>query len=142
MVLESANKMPAENFNFKPTEAVRSFGQILGHVADSQYYFCSAVLGEKNPAPKIEQTKTSKADLTAALTEAFAYCDRAYDGVTNASADEMVKAMGHEMPKLNVLTVNNMHTVEHYGNLVTYLRLKNIVPPSSDPEFTKRMNEK
>jgi len=138
----SAEKMPAENFNFKPTEAVRSFGQILGHIADSQYYFCSAVLGEKNPAPKIEKTKTSKEELTAALKDAFAYCDKAHEGLTDATADDMVKFMGREMPKLNVLSANNMHTVEHYGNLITYLRLKNIVPPSSDPEVMKQMSGK
>src|SRR5438477_12020019 len=80
VLLRSAEKMPEENYNFKPTEAVRSFGQILGHVADSQYMFCSMVLGEKNPAPKIEKTKTSKADLIASLKDAFAYCDKAYDG--------------------------------------------------------------
>ncbi len=136
ILLRSADKMPEENFNFKPTEAVRSFGQILGHVADSQYLFCSIVLGEKNPAPKIEKTKTSKADLIASLKDAFAYCDKAYNGMTDASGSETVKLFGDNMPKRDVLTVNNMHSVEHYGNLVTYLRLKNIVPPSSEQPAT------
>jgi uncharacterized damage-inducible protein DinB len=131
-LLSSAEKMPEENYNFKPTPAVRSFGQIVGHVADSQYYFCSAALGEKNPALKIEQTKTSKADLIAALKDAFAYCDKAYDGMTDAAASQTVKLFGGDMPKPIVLTVNDMHVTEHYGNLITYLRLKNIVPPSSE----------
>jgi uncharacterized damage-inducible protein DinB len=133
ILLRSAEKVPEENYNFKPTEAVRSFGQIVGHVADAQYLFCSIELGEKNPAPKIEQSKTSKADLIAALKDAFAYCDKAYDGMTDASATQMVKLFGNDAPKLDVLTVNNMHNMEHYGNLVTYMRLKNIVPPSSEP---------
>jgi uncharacterized damage-inducible protein DinB len=132
-VLGSAEKMPQENYSFKPTDTVRGFGQVVGHVADAQYMFCSSVLGEKNPAPKIEQTKTSKADLIAALKDAFAYCDKAYDGATDASAAQMVKFFGGDTPKLSVLSVNNMHTAEHYGNLVTYMRLKNIVPPSSEP---------
>jgi uncharacterized damage-inducible protein DinB len=131
-LLRSAEKMPEENYNFKPTDAVRSYGQIIGHVADAQYLFCSIVLGEKNPAPKIEQTKTSKADLVAALKTAFAYCDPAYDGLTDTAASQMVKMFGSDAPKLGVLTVNNMHNMEHYGNLVTYMRLKNIVPPSSE----------
>jgi len=135
ILLRSAEKMPEENYNFKPTDAVRSFGQVVGHVADAQYLFCSIVLGEKNPAPKIEQTKTSKADLIAALKDAFAYCDKAYDGMTDASATQMVKLFGGDTPKLGVLTVNNMHNLEHYGNLVTYMRLKNIVPPTSEPGF-------
>jgi uncharacterized damage-inducible protein DinB len=133
ILLRSAEKVPEENYNFKPTDAVRSFGQIVGHVADAQYMFCSIALGEKNPAPNIERNKTSKADLIAALKDAFAYCDKAYDGMTDASATQMVKLFGRDTPKLAVLTVNNMHNMEHYGNLVTYMRLKNIVPPSSEP---------
>jgi uncharacterized damage-inducible protein DinB len=133
VLLRSAEKMPEENYNFKPTEAVRSYGQIIGHIADAQYLFCSVALGEKNPAPKIEQSKTSKADLIAALKNAFAYCDKAYDGMTDASATQAVKLFGNDRPKLGVLTVNNMHNMEHYGNLVTYMRIKNIVPPSSEP---------
>jgi len=132
ILLRSAEKMPEENYTFKPTDTVRSYGQIVGHVADAQYLFCSIALSEKNPAPKIEQTKTSKADLIAALKDAFAYCDKAYDGMTDASASQMVKLFGNDAPKLGVLTVNNMHDLEHYGNLVTYMRMKNIVPPSSE----------
>ncbi len=133
IVLRSAEKMPEENYGFKPTDAVRSYGQILGHVADAQYIFCSIALGEKNPAPKIEQSKTSKADLTAALKDAFAYCDKAYNGMTDASGAQPVKLFGTDSPRLGVLIVNTAHTMEHYGNLVTYMRLKNIVPPSSEP---------
>ena len=135
ILLRSAEKVPEENYGFKPTDAVRSFGQVVGHVADAQYIFCSIVRGEKNPAPNIEQTKTSKADLIAALKDAFAYCDKAYDGMTDASAVQMVTLFGGDTPKLGVLTVNNLHNVEHYGNLVTYMRLKNIVPPTSEPGF-------
>ncbi|HTO86877.1 MAG TPA: DinB family protein [Thermoanaerobaculia bacterium] len=133
ILLRSADKMPEGDYGFKPTEAVRSYGQIVGHVADAQYTFCSVALGEENPAPHIEQSRTSKADLTAALKDAFAYCDKAYDGMTDASAAQAMKLFGSETPKLGVLVVNNTHLVEHYGNLVTYMRLKNIVPPSSEP---------
>lgn len=132
-LVRSAGKMPEENYSFKPVDTVRSFGQIIGHVADSQYAFCSVALGEKNPSLKIEQTKSSKADLIAALKDAFAYCDKAYDGMTDASGAQIAKLFGTEMPRLSVLTVNNMHNSEHYGNIVTYLRLKGIVPPSSEP---------
>jgi uncharacterized damage-inducible protein DinB len=135
ILLRSAEKMPEESYSFRPTDAVRSYGQIVGHVADAQYLFCSLVLGEKNPSPKIEQTKTSKADLIAALKDAFAYCDKAYDGMTDASATQMVTFFGGDTPRLSVLGANNMHTMEHYGNLVTYMRMKNIVPPTSEPGF-------
>src|SRR5271169_2634425 len=85
ILLRSAEKMPEENYSFKPIDTVRSYGQIVGHVADSQYYFCSVALGEKNPAPKIEETKTTKADLIAALKESDAYCDKAFEGMTDAA---------------------------------------------------------
>jgi uncharacterized damage-inducible protein DinB len=133
-ILASADKMPAEQYGFKPTDSVRTFGQIVGHIADVQYRFCSVVLGEKNPLPNIEKTTTSKAELIAALKEAFGYCDRAYDGMTDAASAEMVN-VGIAMPKLSVLYVNSMHATLHYGNIVTYLRLKGITPPSSDPAY-------
>ena len=132
ILLRSAQKMPEENYSFKPTDTIRSYGQLVGHVADAQYLFCSISLGEKNPALDIEHTKTSKADLIAALNTAFAYCDKAYDGMTDASAVQMIKLFGNDAPRLSALTVNNMHDLEHYGNMVTYMRLKNIVPPTSE----------
>ena len=132
ILLRSAQKMPEENYSFKPTDTVRSYGQIVGHVADAQYLFCSVALGEKNPALDVEHTKTSKADLIAALNSAFAYCDKAYDGMTDASAVQMIKLFGNDAPRLGALTVNNMHNLEHYGNLATYMRMKNLVPPSSE----------
>lgn len=134
VLLRSADKMPEENYSFKPTEAVRSYGQILGHLADAQYIFCSAALGEKAEPPNVEKTKTSKADLIAALKEGFAYCDKAYDGMTDASGAQTVKFFGRDTPKLGVLEFNLMHNMEHYGNLVTYLRMKDIVPPTSEQQ--------
>ncbi len=140
ILLRTAQKVPEDYYSFRPTDAVRSFGQILGHVADSQYYFCSVALGDNNPSPKIEKTKTTKVDLTAALKESFAYCDKAYDTMTDASGTQIVKLMGGDAPKLGVLSVNNIHTVEHYGNLVTYMRIKNIVPPTSEPKAEAKPN--
>jgi uncharacterized damage-inducible protein DinB len=131
-IVKAADKMPEENYAFKATPDVRSYGQILGHIADAQYGFCSAVLGETNPAPGIEKSKTSKADLVKALNDAFAYCDKAYNGMTDAHATDIVKFFGREQAKLSVLAFNNAHDFEHYGNLVTYLRLKGLVPPSSE----------
>ena len=139
ILLRSAENMLEKNYGFKPTDTVRSFGQIVGHVADAQYIFCSAVLGEKNPLPKIEKTRTSKAELIAALNDAFAYCDKAHDSVTDASGTQMVKFMGGDTPKLGVLSVNQVHTIEHYGNLVTYMRMKDLVPPTSDPVFMQQL---
>src|SRR5712691_8982912 len=103
VITRSADKVPAADYSFKATDEVRSFGQLVGHVADAQYGFCSAALGEKNAAPGIEKSKTTKADLVQALNAAFAYCDKAYDGMTDAHAAEMVKFFGREQAKLTVL---------------------------------------
>lgn len=135
MLLASAERMPEAAYAFKPTAAVRTYGQIVGHLADMQYFFCSVALGEKNPALRIEQTKTSKADLIAALKDAIAYCDRAYDSLTDASALGPVKMGAVEMPRVSVLNTNMTHSALHYGNLVTYMRMNGIVPPSSEPGF-------
>jgi uncharacterized damage-inducible protein DinB len=132
ILARSAEKMPEENYGFKPVDTVRSYGQIVGHLADAQYLFCSMALGEKSPGPDIEHTKTSKADLIAALNTAFAYCDKAYGSMTDASATQTIKLFGNDAPRMSALIVNNMHNMEHYGNLVTYMRMKGIVPPSSE----------
>jgi uncharacterized damage-inducible protein DinB len=129
-VLKSAEEMPEENYSFKPTPEVRSFGALVAHVADAQYEFCSPVLGDGMKSPEVEKNKTSKADIIQGLKDGFAYCDKAYNAMTDAKAAEMIK-FGHEMPKLSVLDFNNVHTSEHYGNMVTYLRMKGLVPPSS-----------
>ena len=134
ILLRAAEKMPEENYSFKPVDTVRSFGEIVGHVADAQYLFCSTASGEKNPSLNIEKTKTSKADLAAALKDAFAYCDKVYDSMTDTTAAQMVSFFGNDMPKSAVLTINFGHNMEHYGNLVTYMRIKGIVPPTSEQQ--------
>jgi len=131
-ITRAAEKMPEEHFAFKPSADVRSFGQLVGHVADAQYAFCSAVLGKPNPAPGVEKSKTSKADLVQALKDAFAYCDQAYDGLTEAQAGEVIKFFGAQHAKTTVLAFNTAHNYEHYGNMVTYMRMKGLVPPSSE----------
>lgn len=130
-ITKAAEKMPEDNYSFKPTPEVRSFGAIVAHVADAQYLFCSAVIGEKNPALGIEKSKTSKAEIQAALKEAFAYCDKAY-AITDAQATETTKFFGSDRNKLSVLSFSDAHNMEHYGNLVTYMRLKGLVPPTSE----------
>jgi len=136
-VIAAAEKMPEENYSFKPTPEVRSFGQLVGHVADAQYGFCSTAIGEPNPMKAIEQTKTSKADLVAALKDAVAYCNKVYGGMTDAQGSQTVKMMNYDVARLTVLSVNTAHTDEHYGNMVTYLRIKNIVPPSSERQASQ-----
>jgi uncharacterized damage-inducible protein DinB len=132
-VIGAAQKMPEENYSFKPTPDVRAFGQLVGHVADANYMFCSQASGEANPSKgSIEKTKTSKADLVAGLKDAVAYCNKAFDGMTDAKGSEMVQMFSFHLAKLALFSLNTAHTDEHYGNMVTYLRLKGIVPPTSE----------
>jgi uncharacterized damage-inducible protein DinB len=134
ILLRSAEKMPEENYSFKPVDTVRSYGQIIGHLADAQYLFCSTASGEKNPGLNVEKTKTSKADLVAALKEGFAYCDKVYDAMTDGDAAQTVNFFGNNVTKFAVLTTNIAHNMEHYGNLVTYMRIKGVVPPTSEQQ--------
>src|SRR5436305_15351373 len=88
VVVSAAEKMPEENYGFKPTADVRSFGQLVGHLADSQYYFCALASGDTKPASDAEQRKTKKDDVGAALKEAGAYCKNTYAARTDAKASE------------------------------------------------------
>ena len=142
ILLRSAEKMPEENYSFRPVDTVRSYGQIIGHLADAQHLFCSAASGEKNPDLNIEKTKTTKADLIAALKAGFEYCDKVYDSMTDAAATETVKFFGNDASKFAVLSVNIGHNMEHYGNLVTYMRMKGIVPPTSEQPVPAQRQEK
>jgi uncharacterized damage-inducible protein DinB len=131
-VVRAAEKMPEENYAFKPTPEIRSFGQLVGHVADANYMFCAQASGEANPMKNVEKTKTSKADLVAAVKDAVAYCGKAFDGMTDAKGSEMVKFFNFNLARITLLSLNTAHTDEHYGNMVTYMRLKGIVPPTSE----------
>ena len=131
-VSRSADKVGEDLYSFKPTPEVRSFGQIIGHVADANFGICAAAQGEKPPVEGIEKSKTAKADLVKALADSFAYCQKAYAGLTDRSGAEMMPFFGQKLTRISILDFNIAHTYEHYGNLVTYMRLKGIVPPSSE----------
>ena len=131
-VIAAAQKMPEESYSFKPAPDVRSFGQLVGHLADSQYFFCSSALGETKPVSEAEKSKTKKADLVAALKDAVAYCNKTYAGMTDAKGSQIMKMMNYDLAKITVLSGNFAHTYEHYGNMVTYMRIRRVVPPSSE----------
>lgn len=132
VVIAAAEKMPEENYSFKPSPDVRSFGQLVGHLADSQYFFCALAAGETKPAGGVEKSKTSKAELIAALKEAVAYCSKTYADMTDTKGGETVKLMNNDFARLTVLSGNTAHVYEHYGNMATYMRIKGIVPPTSE----------
>jgi hypothetical protein len=122
----AAAAMPEEDYSFKPTPDIRTFGALLGHIADHQMSYCSTARGAHKQGDAA--SKTTKADLVAALAASFAECDAAWDSVTAANATEMVG----QRSKLGTLILDVVHSNEEYGYMAIYFRLKAIVPPSSD----------
>jgi uncharacterized damage-inducible protein DinB len=132
VLISAAEKMPEQNYSFQPTPDVRTFGQLVGHLADSQYYFCALAGGDTKSSPGVEKNVTGKGELIAALKEAVAYCGKTYAGMTDSKGGEMVKLMNSDFARLGALAANTAHDYEHYGNMATYMRIKGIVPPTSE----------
>ncbi len=132
-ILKAAEQMPEADYAFRPVASVRTFGQLVGHVAGAQAMICAAALGEKSGGEDdVEKSKTTKADLTAALKASTEYCRRAY-AQSDAASAAMTKLFGQDQSRLSALMLNAVHNAEHYGNVVTYMRMKGMVPPSSQP---------
>jgi uncharacterized damage-inducible protein DinB len=130
-VLRSASDLPEDKYGYRPTAGVRSFAELFSHVAGAEAMFCAMALGEKVPSEDAV-TARSKTDLVAALRQSTQYCERAY-AQSDAAAAGTVDVFGAPHTRLYVLMFNATHDAEHYGNLVTYLRMNGIVPPSSQP---------
>jgi uncharacterized damage-inducible protein DinB len=133
---KSAALMDDADYAFRPTPQVRSFGQLMAHVADKNYEFCATALGVERPVEAIEKTRVQRAEIQQALAESFAFCDTAYAGLTPEKANAMVRFNGRPMPALSMLLFLSMHNSLHYGNAITYLRLRGKVPPSTASPIT------
>ena len=121
--------MPEENFGFQPTKEVRTFGQILAHVAGANYVFCSAAKGEKSPHAEeaFEKTATTRAAINKALADWISYCDAAYNVNDRQLTEAVDLPFGQgKGPRSRALLGNVGHLNEHYGNLVTYFRIKGL----------------
>jgi uncharacterized damage-inducible protein DinB len=134
LVAASAELMPEAEYTFKPSKDVRSFGELIGHLANEHYLLCSDLKGEQNPKKGTDFEKTTtKAGLTQALKESNAYCDAAYAAAKDGPAMTKPMAANPRDTPFRTMLLNVTHDSEHYGNLVTYLRMKGLVPPSSQP---------
>ncbi|MBC7790382.1 MAG: DinB family protein [Anaerolineae bacterium] len=132
-VTKAAEQMPEADYAFRPTHDVRTFGQLVGHVAGAQNLICAAALGEKaGNEDDIEKSTTTKAGLLTALRASSQYCQRAYAQSDAASAGATT-LFGGPSTRLRALVLNATHNSEHYGNMVTYMRIRGMVPPSSQP---------
>jgi uncharacterized damage-inducible protein DinB len=131
-VLKTADQVPEDKYSYRPTPQVRTLGQILAHIADAQNNVCAAAAGDVKPYnDNIEKTAKTKAAIIAALKASFTACDAAYAKTTDAGLSKMTSVFGAQQTVSNALTLNTAHDWEHYGNLVTYMRMLGMVPPSS-----------
>ena len=145
-ILRMAEKMPEEYYGMRPgtQQEVRTFGQQVGHVARYNFLWCAQAKGEKNPMAAVDLEKLpTKAELLKALTDSFAYCDEVYNSLTDASGAETIditQESGRQAKSLRMglLILNYGHNNEIYGSMVSYLRMKNIVPPASEPRPAKK----
>ncbi|MBZ5579579.1 MAG: DinB family protein [Acidobacteriia bacterium] len=129
-LMRAAEKMPEENYSFRTVSEVRTFGEMIAHVADGQLLMCAVVKGETVTANA--RSKKSKVDLVAALKASFDYCDPVYASMTDAAAAAQVRWARWNMSKLGLLNWNISHDNEMYGIIGAFLRIKGIVPPSSE----------
>ena len=129
-LIKAAEKMPEDAYSFKPTPEMEAFGQRMIHIAN-QIGTCSAMSGERKPNPAAG--KTAKADIVAGLKTSFEACDAAWDSMNDKTAMEMVAGRGgQQRSKLSGLIGNTTHNTEMYGYISVYMRLKSVVPPTSD----------
>ncbi len=130
-IAKAADQMPEADYTYKPVATVRTFGQLVAHVAGAQGSICAAALGEKERAEDaVESGTMTKAAITAALKETTALCDRAYR-MSTADAVKSTMLFGSSMKRMDAIALNAVHNGEHYGNIITYMRMKGMVPPSS-----------
>jgi uncharacterized damage-inducible protein DinB len=132
---EAAESMPADEYAFKPTPDVRTFGEVVAHVAFANFLFCAQAKAEQPPSRESYAKATDKAVLVKALRDSLDYCDDVYAATTDSNFNLLVKIPGPsgtgQAPRGSVLVFNTTHNNEHYGNIVVYLRLKGHVPPST-----------
>jgi uncharacterized damage-inducible protein DinB len=149
-LLDATSDVPSDLFAFKAMPDVRTYGEIVGHLVNGNFSFCAAALSDKNPNSMDWQTVTDSTKLASAMKSALEFCDGIYARVRDAQLREMIpvrfgangraqSGLTHgeqQMPRLAPLVTNIEHDFEHYGNLVTYMRLKGIVPPSTRRQAT------
>jgi hypothetical protein len=129
-LLKAADKMPAEAYSFRTVPPVRTFAEMIAHVADAQLRMCAVVKGETVTANAA--SKSTKAELVTVLKASFDYCDPVYASMNDAAGAAKVKWARWDMSKLGLLNWNISHDNEMYGIIGAFLRLKGLVPPSSE----------
>lgn len=128
-IVQAAEQVSEADYAFKPVETVRSLGELFGHVANANYMICSTIRGQRSPATA-DYEKANKAAIVAALKASQTYCSDAAKAMASKHHDA-VSLFGMNGDVTWAFNFNSSHNAEHYGNIVTYMRLKGMVPPSS-----------
>lgn len=132
-LMDAAIEVPESTYAFRPTPDVRTFGELIAHLAGAQDSFCAAALGEPRSAEDaVEKTTKTKAALIEALKKSSDHCARAY-AMSDQDAAKPLNAADGNGSRLSMLILNLTHDNEHYGNIVTYMRMNHMIPPSSKP---------
>jgi len=137
-LVESAEKMPASDYDFKATEETRTFAGFVGHTINSAYNNCSRAKGEANPNEINLEEETSKDALVQAAKAVQSYCSDIYTSQTDASLTEMVTVRNNQMPRVRLLLNIIAHNNNEYGQKVILMRLKDIVPPTTERAQQRR----
>ena len=140
-LVEAAEKMPEEHYRFKPTPEMRPFGQVVAHIALSRFGTCAALTAQKNPhAGEKDDQPLTKAQAVMLLKDAGAYCTEAFKGITEETVGQFVTAgpANTEVARGIFLAGETSHAHQTYGTMAVYLRLKGIVPPSTERAQQRR----
>jgi len=130
-ITKAAAQVPEDKYKYQPTPQVRTMGQLFGHIANSSRMICGTSSGMAAPQAADAEKLATKAELQKALADAFSFCDHALSMISPANANEAVNLFGTTHSRIGGLAFNNAHLFEHYGNIVTYMRMNGMVPPSS-----------
>jgi uncharacterized damage-inducible protein DinB len=130
-ITRAAAMVPEDKYKYQPTKDVRTMGQLFGHIANASALICNTASGMKPSGGGDAEKLATKAEIQKALADAFATCDHAFMMITTANANETVTLFGQTHSRIGAMAFNSAHDFEHYGNIVTYMRINGMVPPSS-----------
>lgn len=133
-IVRSAEQIPESLYGYRPTPDVRTFSELFTHIAGSNYQFCTGASREDAaPGTAAAESAKTKAEIQKVLADSFAFCDRAFATVNDTTGGETTSIFGGAInsTRLGILSFGAAHNMEHYGNIVTYMRLNTMVPPSS-----------
>src|SRR5690606_6677115 len=125
-IITAAIQMPEEYYSFRPTPEVRSFGELMAHIAESNFEMAAIARGETAPVSEVAPTKTQVIE---ALKKSFDYSSKTRADMTKERKETLVQFMGRDRPAGDVLDFSVFHSLQHYGNLTVYMRLKGLIPP-------------